>query len=122
MMKHVLVVDDSPVIRKIARRILDGMRIQTSEANNGRDALAACALRMPDAIMLDWNMPVLDGFGFLKQLRNLPGGEWPKVIFCTSEYDVAQIARAMHSGANEVMMKPFDREIVKAKLVAIGLD
>ncbi|MGD0719813.1 MAG: response regulator [Roseiarcus sp.] len=121
-MKHVLVVDDSPVIRKIARRILDGMRIQTSEATNGKDALAACSLQMPDAIMLDWNMPVLDGFGFLKQLRRLPGGDWPKVIFCTSEYDVSQIARAMHSGANEVMMKPFDRDLVKAKLVAIGLD
>ena len=120
-MKQVLVVDDSPVIRKIARRILEGMRFQTAEAADGKEALAACAFLMPDAILLDWNMPVLDGFGFLKQLRRLPNGDRPKVIFCTSEYDVAQIARAMHSGADEVMMKPFDRDILKAKFETIGM-
>jgi two-component system, chemotaxis family, chemotaxis protein CheY len=120
-MKQVLVVDDSPVIRKIARRILEGMRFQTAEAADGKEALAACAFLMPDAILLDWNMPVLDGFGFLKQLRRLPNGDRPKVIFCTSEYDVAQIARAMHSGADEVMMKPFDRDILKAKFETVGV-
>jgi two-component system chemotaxis response regulator CheY len=121
-MKHVMVVDDSPVIRKIARRILDGMRFQTSEATDGKDALAACSLQMPDAIMVDSAMPVLDGFGFLKQLRRLPGGDWPKIVFCTTEYDVAQIARAMHSGADEVIMKPFDKDAVKAKFAAVGID
>ena len=120
-MKQVLVIDDSPVIRKIARRILEGMRFQTAEAADGKEALTACAFHMPDAILLDWNMPVLDGFGFLKQLRRLPNGERPKVVFCTSEYDVAQIARAMHSGADEVMMKPFDRDILKAKFETIGM-
>ena len=120
-MKQVLVVDDSPVIRKIARRILEGMRFQTAEAADGKEALAACAFLMPDAILLDWNMPVLDGFGFLKQLRRLPNGDRPKVIFCTSEYDVAQIARAMHSGADEVMMKPFDRDILRAKFETVGV-
>jgi two-component system, chemotaxis family, chemotaxis protein CheY len=120
-MKQVLVVDDSPVIRKIARRILEGMHFQTSEAENGKDALAACSFLMPDAIMVDWSMPVLDGFGFLKQLRRMPGGDMPKVIFCTSEYDVAQIARAMHSGADEVIMKPFDREVFKSKFEAMGM-
>ena len=120
-MKQVLVVDDSPVIRKIARRILEGMRFQTAEAADGKEALAACAFLMPDAILLDWNMPVLDGFGFLKQLRRMPNGERPKVVFITSEYDVAQIARAMHSGADEVMMKPFDRDILKAKFETVGV-
>jgi two-component system, chemotaxis family, chemotaxis protein CheY len=120
-MKQVLVVDDSPVIRKIARRILEGMRLQTSEASDGKEALAACSFLMPDAILLDWSMPVLDGFGFLKQLRRMPGGDRPKVVFCTSEYDVAHIARAMHAGADEFMMKPFDREIVQAKFEEIGI-
>jgi two-component system chemotaxis response regulator CheY len=120
-MKQVLVVDDSPVIRKIARRILEGMRFQTSEAENGKEALAACSFLMPDAIMLDWNMPILDGFDVLKQLRRLPGGDSPKVVFCMSEYDVAQIARAMHVGADEIIMKPFDREIVKSKFEAVGM-
>jgi two-component system, chemotaxis family, chemotaxis protein CheY len=121
-MKQILVVDDSPVIRKIARRILEGMRFQTSEAENGKEALAACSFLMPDAILVDWNMPVLDGFGFLKQLRRMPGGDKPKVVFCTSEYDVAQIARAMHCGADEVMLKPFDRDIMKSKFETVGVE
>jgi two-component system chemotaxis response regulator CheY len=121
-MKQVLVVDDSPVIRKIARRILEGMRFQTSEATDGKQALAACSFLMPDAILVDWSMPVLDGYGFVKQLRRMPGGDKPKVIFCTSEYDVAHVARAMHSGADEFMLKPFDREIMLSKFEGIDAD
>ena len=120
-MKQVLVVDDSPVIRKIARRILEGMQLQTSEAADGKQALAACSFLMPDAILVDWSMPVLNGFDFLKQLRRMPGGERPKVVFCTSEHDVAHIARAMHAGADEVMMKPFDRDLVRSKFEGIGI-
>ena len=121
-MKQVLVVDDSPVIRKIARRILEGMRFQTSEATDGKQALAACSFLMPDAILVDWSMPVLDGYGFVKQLRRMPGGDKPKVIFCTSEYDIAHVARAMHSGADEFMLKPFDREIMLSKFEGIDAD
>jgi two-component system, chemotaxis family, chemotaxis protein CheY len=120
-MKQVLVVDDSPVIRKTARRILEGLNFQTAEAIDGKQALGACSFLMPDAVIVDWSMPVLDGFEFVKQLRRMPGGEKPKVLFCTSEYDVAQIARAMHAGADEVLMKPFDVSIVKAKFEEIGL-
>ncbi len=119
-MKQVLVVDDSPVIRKIARRILEGMRLQTSEATDGMQAMAACSFLMPDAILVDWSMPELDGFGFVKQLRRMPGGERPKVVFCMSEYDVAQIARAMHAGADEIMLKPFDREVVQSKFEGVS--
>ncbi|HXW19618.1 MAG TPA: response regulator [Roseiarcus sp.] len=120
-MKQVLVVDDSPVIRKTARRILEGMQLQTSEAVDGEQALNACSFLMPDAIIVDWSMPVVDGFEFIKQLRRMPGGEKPKVLFCTSEYDVAQIARALHSGADDILLKPFDKDIVKAKFEDIGI-
>ena len=120
-MKEILVVDDSAVIRKIARRILEGLRFRTSEANDGREALDACTASMPDAILLDWNMPVMDGFDFLRALRKMPGGAKPKVVFCTTENDVSQIARAMHAGADEYIMKPFDRQIVRSKLEEIGL-
>jgi two-component system chemotaxis response regulator CheY len=120
-MKHVLVVDDSPVIRKIARRILESLSVRTSEAADGRQALDVCVDAMPDAVLVDSSMPVLDGFEFLRHLRQLPGGDIPKVVFCASENDVAQIARAMHAGANEFMMKPFDRELVQAKFVGIGI-
>jgi len=120
-MREVLVVDDSPVVRKIARRILEGMKYRTVEAADGRQALAACSFQMPDAIFVDAYMPVLDGFEFLKELRRMPGGEKPRVVYCTSEHDVSQIARAMHAGANDVMMKPFDREAMAAKFEAVAV-
>ncbi len=120
-MKQVLIVDDSTVIRKVAKRILEGLKFQTVEAEDGVKALSACNFVMPDAILLDWNMPVMDGLEFLRELRKLPGGLKPKVVFCTTENDVAHIARAMHAGADEYIMKPFDRQIVQSKLEEIGL-
>jgi two-component system, chemotaxis family, chemotaxis protein CheY len=120
-MKQVLVVDDSTVIRKVAKRILEGMNFQTIEAEDGRKALTACGYLMPDAILLDWNMPVMDGFEFLHELRKMPGGLRPKVVFCTTENDVAHIARAIHAGADEYIMKPFDKQILQSKLEEIGL-
>jgi two-component system chemotaxis response regulator CheY len=119
--KHCLVVDDSAVIRKVARRILEGLAFRISEAEDGERALERCQTEMPDAILLDWNMPVMDGYAFLKQLRRIPGGDAPKVVFCTTENDVVHIARALHAGANEYIMKPFDREIMAAKFQEVGL-
>jgi two-component system chemotaxis response regulator CheY len=121
VMKHCLIVDDSAVIRKVAKRIMDGLGLRTSEAEDGEQALAACREEMPDAVLLDWNMPVMDGYEFLKELRRMPGGMLPKVVFCTTENDVAHIARAMHAGADEYVMKPFDREIMTAKLQDVGM-
>jgi two-component system, chemotaxis family, chemotaxis protein CheY len=120
-MKNCLVVDDSAVIRKVARRILESMAFAIEEAEDGSVALAACKSRMPDAILLDWNMPVMDGYEFLKALRAMPNGKSPKVVFCTTENDLAHIARAMHAGADEYIMKPFDRDIVTSKFQQIGL-
>ena len=120
-MPQVLVVDDSPVIRKIARRILEGMRLTTSEASDGREALAACSFRMPDAVFVDAAMPGLDGYEFVRKLRNMPGGDRPKVVFCSTEQDVALIARAMHAGADEFMTKPFDRSAVESKFADLSV-
>ncbi|WP_181706711.1 response regulator [Chthonobacter rhizosphaerae] len=120
-MKHCLVVDDSSVIRKVARRILEDLSFAISEAEDGQQALESCRQQMPDAILLDWNMPVMDGLEFLAQLRKLDGGEAPKVVFCTTENDVGHIAKAIRAGANEYIMKPFDREIVEAKFQEVGL-
>jgi two-component system chemotaxis response regulator CheY len=120
-MKTCLVVDDSSVIRKVARRILEGLDFQIQEAENGEEAIETCRKELPDAILLDWNMPKMDGYDFLRVLRRLPGGDKPKVVFCTTENDVAHIARALHAGANEYIMKPFDKEIVEAKFQEVGL-
>ena len=119
--KSCLIVDDSKVIRMVARKILEGLNFTISEAENGQLALEACHRQMPDVVLLDWNMPVMDGLEFLAHLRREPGGEKPKVVFCTTENDVAHIAKAMRAGADEYIMKPFDREIVEAKFAEVGL-
>ncbi len=121
VMKTCLVVDDSSVIRKVARRILEGLEFQITEAEDGEQALGVCQQHLPDAILLDWNMPNMDGYEFLKALRRMPGGDRPKVVFCTTENDVAHIARAMRAGADEYIMKPFDRDVVEAKFTEVGL-
>jgi two-component system, chemotaxis family, chemotaxis protein CheY len=84
-MKACLVVDDSGVVRKIARRILEEMDFQIVEAEDGEKALEVCKHAMPDAVLLDWNMPVMDGYEFLGNLRRMPGGDAPKVVFCTTK-------------------------------------
>ncbi len=119
-MKTCLVVDDSSVIRKVARRILEGMQFEISEAEDGAQALEMCRKDLPDAVLLDLNMPKMDGMAFLKEMRNLPGGLRPKVVFCTTENDAAQINRVLRAGADEYIMKPFDKEIVEAKFQQVG--
>jgi two-component system chemotaxis response regulator CheY len=120
-MKTCLVVDDSSVIRKIARRILEEMNFQIIEAEDGEKALEICKRGLPEAILLDWNMPVMDGYEFLRSLRQLPDGDRPKVVFCTTENGMDHIARALDAGANEYIMKPFDKDIVAAKFQEVGL-
>ena len=120
-MKTCLVVDDSSVIRKVARRILEGLDFQIVEAEDGEKALEVCKRGLPDGILLDWNMPVMDGYEFLRALRQMHRGDETKVVFCTTENDVAHIARALLAGANEYIMKPFDKDIVTAKFHEVGL-
>ena len=120
-MRTCLVVDDSSVIRKVARRILEGLDFQIVEAEDGEKALEACRRELPEAILLDWNMPVMDGYEFMVQLRGMPGGDAPIVVFCTTENGVDHISRALAAGANEYIMKPFDRDIVAAKFQEVGL-
>jgi two-component system, chemotaxis family, chemotaxis protein CheY len=120
-MKTCLVVDDSGVVRKVARRIVEALEFQVIEAEDGSIALEACKQAMPEAVLLDWNMPVMDGLEFLIQLRGLPGGDVPKVVFCTTENGMGHISRALDAGANEYIMKPFDKDIVTAKFQEVGL-
>ncbi len=120
-MKTCLVVDDSSVVRKIARRILEEMDFHIIEAEDGEQALEACKRGLPDAVLLDWNMPVMDGYEFLTKLRRMPDGNLPKVVFCTTENGIDHISRALEAGANEYIMKPFDKDIVGAKFQEVGL-
>lgn len=120
-MKTCLIIDDSRMIRRVASRIVKDLGFETIEAENGQDALETCNIEMPDVILLDWNMPVMDGFAFLKALRTLPNGDTPTVLFCTSERDVNRIIDALSAGADEYIMKPFDSDIIESKFHLAGL-
>ena len=114
-MKSCLIVDDSTVVRKVARRILESMDYIVEEAEDGQEAFDKCRAEMPDAILLDWNMPIVTGLEFLKLLRGYVGGEKPHVVYCTVENDIGAIALALKAGASDYVMKPFDRAILEAK-------
>ena len=121
-MKNCLIVDDSRVIRKVSRHIVEGLGLEVSEAADGSEALSKCEEAMPDVILLDWNMPVMDGIEFLTTLRSRPQGGKPKVVFCTTENDVAHIRQAIDAGADEYVMKPFDHDTLQIKLQLVGVE
>ncbi len=120
-MKKCLIVDDSRVIRKVSRHILESLDFDVCEAENGQAAIDLCDRSMPDLILLDWNMPVMSGIEFITQLRARDGGDVPKVVFCTTENDVAHIRAAIDAGADEYVMKPFDHETLQIKLQLVGM-
>ncbi len=120
-MKTCLIVDDSRVVRKVAARIVKDLRFEVAEAGDGAEALQLCRKQMPDAVLLDWNMPVMNGLDFLRALRREEGGKAPIVVFCSIENDVEHINEAIRSGADEFIMKPFDAEILQSKFTEVGL-
>jgi two-component system chemotaxis response regulator CheY len=116
-----LVVDDSRVVRKVARRILETQGFAVEEAEDGQKALDSCRRHLPDAVLLDWNMPVMNGIEFLRALRQEFGATRPTVVFCTTETEMIFIEQAIAAGAQEFIMKPFDEEILVGKFSQVGL-
>ncbi|PTQ07367.1 two-component system response regulator [Sphingomonas oleivorans] len=120
-MKSCLVVDDSKVIRRVARHILETLDFTVAEAGDGREALEHCTVSTPDVVLLDWNMPVMSGIEFLRALGTTPLPRRPKVVFCTTENSAGHIRAAIDAGADEYVMKPFDRETLESKMQIMGL-
>lgn len=120
-MKSCLIVDDSRVVRKVARKIFEDLHFTCEEAEDGKVALDACGKKMPEFILLDWNMPVMNGIEFIRALRQAPNGQNPIVVFCTTENDLKHIQEALTAGANEYIMKPFDSSIIEGKLSQLGV-
>lgn len=120
-MKRCLIVDDSKIVRKVMRKIIEPIGFDIAEAENGLEALEISKKETFQLVMLDWNMPVMTGIEFLKLLRALPDIEQPQVIFCTTENEFSKIQEALMLGANEYVMKPFDEDIIRGKLEQLGL-
>ena len=118
-MAHCLIVDDSRVIRTVARRILDALHFVTAEAEDGMSALRACREKMPDLILLDWSMPGMTGVELVRSLRAQPGGDRPTILISTTEIDAGEIAHAAAAGIDDYLMKPFDSETLAAKLAEL---
>ncbi len=115
-----LIVDDSRVVRRISRQIVESLGFQVIEAENGEEALARCRADMPGLILLDWDMPIMTGIQFISQLRALPAPHRPKAVFCTSRSDTQDIFKGIEAGADEYVTKPFTEASLKAKLERIG--
>lgn len=111
-----LIVDDSDVIRRVVSHMLLALGVEPLEATGPLEALVKCDVNPPDFLVLDWRMPGLNVVDFLAQLRSRPHGKLVKVIYATSEHDPIDIARAMTAGANEYVIKPFDRVTLAQKL------
>lgn len=120
-MTNCLVVDDSSTVRRVIMQIIQPIGFELSEAENGEEAMNLIQMQMPDVILLDWNMPVMDGITFLRQFRSLPNSQKCKVIFCTTMNDLPQIEEALDAGADEYIMKPFNEEIILNKFAQVGL-
>ena len=115
-----LIVDDSRVVRKISRQIVESFGYKVIEAENGEEALARCNADAPDLVLLDWDMPVMTGIEFIKKLRALDLPHRPKAVFCTSRSESVDIYQGIEAGADEYVTKPFNEASLKAKLERIG--
>lgn len=120
-MSTCLIVDDSSTIRKITRKIMEEFKFTCIDAENGQIALDVCQKQMPDLVILDWNMPVMNGLEFLKSLRASKNGDQPKVIFCTTESGMDFVQNGIDAGADEYIMKPFDKSVIELKLIQLGI-
>ena len=120
-MKTCLIVDDSKIVRKVVRRIVEGLGFAVLEAEHGQDAVAQVRSNAVDVMILDWNMPVMDGLECMKEIRADSSIAQPKIIFCTTENEFSKIQQAITAGADEYVMKPFDEAIIAGKMRQLGV-
>ncbi|MBB4094878.1 response regulator [Ochrobactrum pecoris] len=119
MTGYCLLVDDSSVIRKVARRILSETIAEFAEASTGREALETCFSRMPDVVLLDYDLPDMTALEVVTELRAMPNGKQPRIVLCLYELDVTRIMRAKRAGADGYILKPFDRAYLTDQFAGI---
>jgi two-component system chemotaxis response regulator CheY len=112
-----LVIDDSRTVRFLIAKMLREMGMEVVEAANGAEALEQIR-RYPnlELLLVDWNMPVMNGIEFVQAVRAQPAYDAMRILMVTSEAESAQVTRALQAGANEYLMKPFNKDVLLAKL------
>jgi two-component system chemotaxis response regulator CheY len=117
-----LIVDDSKAMRSIVGRIVREIGFETLEAANGREGLEQLKSHGDvELILVDWNMPEMNGIEFLHAVRAQPGASAFKMLMVTTASDLAHISTAMDAGANEYLMKPFTKDAMVSKLQMLGI-
>ena len=117
-----LVVDDARTVRLILKRILEEAGYEAIEAENGRDALAWLASgQNAHLVFVDWEMPEMNGISFVKKVRENPSYRDIRLVMVTKETRLRNVKEALEAGANEYIMKPFTRDVVRGKLQLLGL-
>jgi len=118
----VLVIDDSRAIRTILRRYLQAIGHSVLEAGNGIEALSQVKLHTEIcAALVDWNMPEMNGFDFIKTIRADRAYSHLKLIMVTTETEMAHVTMALEAGADEYIMKPFTQQMIEEKLQLLGV-
>ncbi len=113
---RILLVDDSKTIRRVQKGILEQLGYtEIHEAGDGQDALSIAAAIKPDLILLDWNMPNMDGITFLKTYRGQ--GNMTPIIMVTTEAEKERVMEAIQAGVNNYVVKPFTPEIMGQRII-----
>jgi two-component system chemotaxis response regulator CheY len=118
---HALIVDDSTTIRMILGEYLKKLGFDVTEAVNGRDALDRLrGMKKADVVLVDWNMPEMDGLSFVEAVRAEHQYDELPLMMVTTNTELAHVAKALEAGANEYIMKPFTRDMIREKLELLG--
>ncbi|HEY6221193.1 MAG TPA: response regulator [Candidatus Eisenbacteria bacterium] len=118
-----LVVDDSRSMRTIILKQLKELGFEVYEAENGQQAMSRLhEVKNIQLVLLDWNMPEMDGLEVLSLIRAEPAYKDVRVMMVTTESEMSRVATALEAGASEYLMKPFDRDALLEKLILLGLD
>lgn len=115
-MKHILIVDDSPIIRKFGRLIFESLGFRVSEAETGPETLERARSDPPDFILVDWILPGANSHELIQKLRRERAENRPYIIYLVTENDIPDVTRAFKAGADDYLLKPFNREIIEMKL------
>ena len=121
-MRRCLLVEHSPLIRKVARIVLTKLRYDVVEAETAESGLDHCRALIPDLIFLDWHLPgAKSSMDFLTGLRSMIGDAKPFIVYCTTENDPLEISKAMIAGCDDVLIKPVTIADREEKLTALPI-
>ncbi len=115
-MSSCIIADDSKIIRMLLSKIMSNFGYEVTEAENGEDLLRQCAKNIPNLIICDWNLPLIDGIDVLLKIRSDKKIKQPFFIFCSYITDTNIISQALNAGADDFIMRPFDEDIIASKL------